>query len=146
MTMALYTVFHFQPLDAWPRSRVLIHHFPAGYRKVAEVECKHPEEAYRLTNHIHVIPWQKNKGVKPFCEKARSTSPGDIIVTPTGDKLYVAWAGMWLLQQRWWWPFTLEGSADNRRVTPTTLLIDWLACQFRRMWNALKKAVPQGNP
>jgi hypothetical protein len=128
--MAIYTVFHFMPLDAWPRSQVFIHHFPVGYIKVAEVECDHPEEAYRLTNHIE-IPWQRNKGIRAFRAKARSTSPGDIIVTPTGDKLYVAWVGMWPLHQRWWWPFTLEGSSDNRRMTARALLADWIAYQRR---------------
>lgn len=138
MTMPTYTVFHSVLFNAGLRPHVLVHDFPSGYVKVADVECTHPEEAYRLTNHVDG-PWQRNTGVKAFCDSARSTSASDIIVTPGGDKLYVAWLGMWPLHRRRWWPFTLEGSSDNQRVSARALLADWVA-HCLRAWRTAQGA------
>lgn len=53
------------------------------YTLVAEVFASSLEEVFELTNHIH-HPWWENKKVKCI-KQSRSTSVGDIVITPGGQ-------------------------------------------------------------
>ena len=55
---------------------------PKRFELVAYVRIDSVDEAYRLTNSID-CPWWENDGVKAI-KQARSTSVGDIIVSPDG--------------------------------------------------------------
>ncbi len=53
------------------------------YRLVAEVATTDLDKVFMLTNHTD-IHWFENKGVYAIGLELRSTSVGDIIVTPDG--------------------------------------------------------------
>lgn len=57
--------------------------WPADYRLVAEVEAPSIEAVFRLTNS-HDRHWSLRPGVACFAPNARSTSVGDVVVTPGG--------------------------------------------------------------
>jgi len=63
--------------------------FPQDYDKVAVVEADDVEEVFAMTNHID-HPWTDNDGVVelPAGRQVRSTSVGDVVVTPDGKKMY----------------------------------------------------------
>lgn len=54
------------------------------YELVARVECQHLGEAFELTNTID-HPWWENEGVEVLV-RSRSTSVGDVIVDPDGQR------------------------------------------------------------
>jgi len=56
---------------------------PAVYRFVAAVDTEDLEIAFQLTNH-HEQVWQLNDGVIVHVGDCRSTSVGDVMVTPDG--------------------------------------------------------------
>lgn len=56
---------------------------PTRFELVAYVRIDSVDEAYRLTNNID-CPWWENEGVK-VVKKSRSTSVGDVIVSPQGE-------------------------------------------------------------
>jgi hypothetical protein len=57
--------------------------WPDGYRLVADVDTEDLETAFLLTNHVERA-WQENEGVFAYVKCCRSTSPGDVLVTPDG--------------------------------------------------------------
>jgi hypothetical protein len=60
-----------------------------NYVLVAEVDAEHEDDAYKLTNTIHG-PWVLNEEVRPTMPgRLRSTSVGDVIVSPDGTRLLV---------------------------------------------------------
>jgi hypothetical protein len=77
-----YSVYHDDNptfrVDAQRASR-----FPDGYTHVADVETYTIDHVYELTNHIDK-DWTTNGGVTPHVARARSTSVGDVVVTPIG--------------------------------------------------------------
>lgn len=56
--------------------------FPEHYEFVAEVEADALGQVFELTNHIY-SDWTKNDGVKATAGPKRSTSVGDIIMSPS---------------------------------------------------------------
>jgi hypothetical protein len=57
--------------------------FPHDFELVAEVETNDPEIAFARTNSVEQ-PWPKNPGVIAHKPESRSTSSGDVVVTPQG--------------------------------------------------------------
>lgn len=57
------------------------------YALVAEVETTSAQRAFGLTNHGDE-DWTLNPGVRAFVESCRSTSVGDMIITPD-DEAYL---------------------------------------------------------
>lgn len=72
---------------------------PAGtltkYVLVAEVETDDLERAYELTNHTDE-DWTLNSEVRAFAPSCRSTSVGDMIVTPDDEAYLVLPVGFGL--------------------------------------------------
>ena len=67
--------------------------FPESYTKIAEVECDALDDVFEATNHID-RNWLHNPEVKAsYVLRARSTSVGDVVVTPEGKKMYCASVG-----------------------------------------------------
>ena len=56
---------------------------PGGYQLVAAVATENLEAAFHLTNHLEQA-WQLNDGVIAYVDCCRSTSVGDVMVTPDG--------------------------------------------------------------
>lgn len=54
---------------------------PDAYVLVAEVDTHSLTQAFALTNHTDE-DWPLNEGVRPIGDAFRSTSVGDVIVTP----------------------------------------------------------------
>lgn len=54
---------------------------PDAYALVAEVDTFNVGQAFALTNNIEQ-DWTLNQGVRAFVESCRSTSVGDVIITP----------------------------------------------------------------
>ena len=57
---------------------------PSEFQLVAEVEDADLERAFHLTNHLEDAGWPENEGVTCFVASPRSTSVGDILVSPDG--------------------------------------------------------------
>ena len=76
--------WEFNPRDFWPRC----------YKLVAEVETTDLQEAYYATNHTDMM-WTLNPGVKARVpgQRWRSSSVGDILVTPDNRVFRVAGVG-----------------------------------------------------
>lgn len=87
-------VYHAVNFD-WPVSEDP----PAGsltkYVLVAEVDTTDLERAYELTNHIDK-DWTLNREVRAFVPSCRSTSVGDMIVTPDDEAYLVLPVGFGL--------------------------------------------------
>lgn len=60
---------------------------PGSYRLVAEVRTCNLDKAFALTNNTEQ-DWSLNRGVRAFVDPCRSTSVGDVIVTPD-DEAYI---------------------------------------------------------
>ena len=73
-------VYHALVMDAMYKETAGI--WPEEYAKVAEVDTDQLEVAFELTNTIH-RPWWTNPGVRAV-KPTRSTSVGDVLVTPDG--------------------------------------------------------------
>ncbi|MBP7937609.1 MAG: hypothetical protein KA354_23455 [Phycisphaerae bacterium] len=81
-------VYHAIPADFGWESRPSTFR-PSCYRLVAEVETVDLKMAYSLTNHGE-DDWARNRGVKARGNERRSTSVGDILVTPDNRVFRVA--------------------------------------------------------
>ena len=68
------------------------------YELVAEVDAETIEDVFRLTNHID-IPWMKNPEVETSLAKSRSTSVGDIVEYPNGDRVICCSMGWYKLDE-----------------------------------------------
>lgn len=66
--------------------------FPEEYELVAEVDAADMSDVYRLTNNIEDA-WTRNAEVKATGSEFRSTSCGDVVVTPDGKSLRCASVG-----------------------------------------------------
>ena len=58
------------------------------YALVAEIETDDPQIAFDLTNNIDK-DWTLNPSIRAFVDSCRSTSVGDMIVTPDGEAYLV---------------------------------------------------------
>lgn len=69
--------------------------WPDDFDLVAVVDVNDPDAAFGLTNHTDDAGWTRNRGVRVLMDGVRSTSVGDIVVTPDG-KVYlcqnIGWA------------------------------------------------------
>jgi hypothetical protein len=86
-----FEVWHAEPpnfFEDFDRAKAM-----KDYTLVAEVEAKHIDEVFQLTNHID-SDWTKNEGVElaegVSAARARSTSVGDVIVGPRAE----GWSAM----------------------------------------------------
>jgi hypothetical protein len=73
-----YRVFHAERFQ-FPPPR-----WPDGYRLVAEVDAADPQAAFARTNS-HDRHWSLQPGVTCIDPEARSTSIGDVVVSPAGE-------------------------------------------------------------
>ncbi|MBX3394321.1 MAG: hypothetical protein KF841_03035 [Phycisphaerae bacterium] len=79
-------VFHVEnPTFQWPE--IPCAEIPAGYKLVAEVDTYNLDKAILLTNNVDQ-DWSLNVGVTAIVQPCRSTSVGDVIVTPD-DEAYL---------------------------------------------------------
>lgn len=62
------------------------------FSKVAIVEAVDLDEVFELTNHIDK-PWWVNKGIIWYQTGSRSTSVGDVVVTPQGTRFMCSLVG-----------------------------------------------------
>jgi hypothetical protein len=62
------------------------------FELVAEVECDHHADTFRLTNHIE-HDWTTNPEVKALKTQVRSTSVGDVVVAEDGTRYLCKGAG-----------------------------------------------------
>ena len=84
-----YRVWHRQPQDRLdPKPTV----FPTDYTQVATVETDDIGRVFQLTNHID-HNWWENPEVTWYTQ-SRSTSVGDVIEGPAGQRVYVAGVGL----------------------------------------------------
>ena len=79
--MAIYKVYHARKPTYGRRPHP---HWPKGYELVAEVEATGLHEVFCLTQHLYNCFWPDNPGVSFSCRPVRSTSVGDVVVTPDG--------------------------------------------------------------
>ena len=99
--MPIYYVYHRKELpDPLQTEEEVASEWPDVYRLVADVKATSVEDACRLTNTIDRA-WWENSGVKPKASPPiRSTSVGDVIITPRGPMLCcaVGWQDVWKLR------------------------------------------------
>ena len=86
------------PLDS---ERKVAEGWPTRYIHVADVEARSVEEAYRLTNTVRRAWWTREEVTAVADTPLRSTSVGDVIVTPDGPRLCsdIGWKDVWRLRQ-----------------------------------------------
>lgn len=121
----MYTIYQAAVMfPVFPEGEIVLHNFPVGFTKVAKVKCTDPEEAFALTNHIR-HPWQANPQVTALVGEARSTSVGDVILTPDGCYLYVCAVGLQELRRGAGNTLsaTLPASAKTRLTEPYALCV-----------------------
>lgn len=64
--------------------------WPMDYEHVADVEAENPNDVLRMTNIDFQVAhgnWQNNKGVICYVQDPRSTSVGDVVLTPDGKAI-----------------------------------------------------------
>ena len=86
------------PLDS---ERKVAEGWPTRYIHVADVEARSVEEAYRLTNTVRRDWWRREEVTAVVETPIRSTSVGDVVVTPDGPRLCsdIGWKDVWRLRQ-----------------------------------------------
>ena len=100
--MPLMHVYHRSELpDPLLPEKEIAEGWPTRYGHVADVEAGSPEEAYRLTNTVRRTWWTREKVTPVADTPIRSTSVGDVVVTPEGPKLCVSigWQEVWRLRR-----------------------------------------------
>ena len=111
--MPKFTVYHADPPRFGITPKVVrVREFPNGYTRVARLEATDAEDAYQRSQTVEAA-WINQSGVKAFKLPARSTSCGDIIVGPRGQKWYVAWVGLYALKPDRKDPKVLVGRAAS---------------------------------
>lgn len=86
MRNSIYLVFHADQMD--PFCENSLSSFPSGYTQVATVTCMDLEDAFALTNHIDGVWWDNPGLTRDVQRPCRSTSVGDVIVSPVDRKAY----------------------------------------------------------
>ena len=124
------------PLDS---EKGIAEGWPVRYIHVADVEAGSLEEAYRLTNTVHRAWWTREEVTPVADTPLRSTSVGDVIVTPEGPRICssIGWKDIWRLRQSTHRmkergaTIVLEISSGrirnavvNRNVEPTVICVD----------------------
>ena len=88
MATTVCKVYHQEVMEYCYSRRAVKPLFPEAYVHVADVATDKPDVAFHLTNNID-NGWHVNSRVTPVgaaVSGARSTSVGDVVVTPNGER------------------------------------------------------------